>query len=54
MSARKHPGPLGACCAGCGTYLTMRDASQRAAAQAHRDTCPAYAAFITARSGGTR
>ena len=45
----KHPGPMGASCAGCGTYLTMRDATQRKAAQQHRDNCAKYQAFMIAR-----
>ena len=47
---RKHPGPMGAPCAGCGAYLTMRDAHQRKAAQAHRDGCRPYAAYMAART----
>ncbi|QUE25643.1 hypothetical protein SEA_SADLAD_97 [Microbacterium phage SadLad] len=45
----KHPGPLGAPCAGCGRYLTMRSAQQRAAAHRHRNTCRAYQRYITER-----
>ncbi|QIG59104.1 hypothetical protein SEA_FRANSOYER_96 [Microbacterium phage Fransoyer] len=45
----KHPGPLGAPCAGCGQYLTMRSAQQRAAAHRHRNACPAYQRYVTER-----
>lgn len=48
--ARKHPGPMGAQCAGCGQYLTMRDAAQRKAADAHRAGCTQYAAYMAARA----
>lgn len=44
--ARKHAGPMGAPCAGCGKYLTMRDATQRKAAHSHRVSCRAYQEYL--------
>ena len=50
----KHPGPMGASCAGCGKYLTMRDAQQRKAAQQHRDSCAEYQRFMHDRKKNQR
>lgn len=44
-----HPTPIGARCAGCGLYLTMRSARQRAAAHIHRNACAAYQRYVTER-----
>ena len=49
MASTKHAGPMGACCAGCGTYLTMRNRAQVRAAHHHRNACPAYQRYLTER-----
>lgn len=49
MAARKHAGPMGACCAGCGQYLTMRSAAQVRDAHRHRNACPDYQKYLTER-----
>lgn len=49
MPERKHAGPVGAPCAGCGLYLTMRSARQRADAHRHRNGCAAYQRALTER-----